>query len=216
MVAGSRRLRYVLPIIWPLSFFVLGPTFAEVPAGQIASHGLERDAINADGTGEGVGYFTFLEGIPDPFFSGVPSEATAFFTFRSEPFSTGIISNRNVAALLHPPGQFTVYLNKLPNGNWNDFNTFSQGQPIATFEFGTTQDVRSGSVQIGYTSAQLIAAEDFEFHGDLLNFKNLFPHGVTINFIVNPNSNKYKYKYKYKYQFPIYHLARLYIDRYWA
>jgi hypothetical protein len=83
-------------------------------------------------------------------------------------------------------GQFTVYLNKLPNGNWNDFNTFSQGQPIATFEFGTTQDVRSGSLQIGYTSAQLIAAADFEFHGDRLNFKDLFPHGVTINFIVNP------------------------------
>lgn len=186
MVAGSRRLRHVLPIIWPLSFFVPGPTFAEVPTGHIASHGLERDAINADGTGEGVGYFTFLEGIPGPFFSGAPSEATAFFTFRSEAFSTGTIPNGDVVALLHPPGQFTVYLNELPGSNWNDFNTFSQGQPIATFEFGTTQDIRSGSVQIGYTSAQLITAEDFQFHGDRFNFKDLFPHGVTINFIVNP------------------------------
>jgi len=106
--------------------------------------------------------------------------------FRTEPFSTGIISNGNVVALLHPPGRFTVYLNKLANGNWNDFNTFSRGQPIATFEFGTTQDIRFGPVQIGYTSARLIAADDFEFNGSQLNLKDLFPHGVTINFIVNP------------------------------
>jgi hypothetical protein len=186
MGTRHRCLHRVILTIWPLGFLTLQPAIAEVPAGHIASHGLERDAINADGTGEGVGYFTFLEGIPGPFFSGAPSEATAFFTFRTEPFSTGIISNGNVVALLHPPGQFTVYFNKLPNGNWNDFNTFSRGQPIATFGFGTTQDVRSGSVQIGYTSAQLIAADDFEFQGARLNFKDLFPHGVTINFIVNP------------------------------
>jgi hypothetical protein len=189
MVVGIYcRCRAYSPIlmIWLLSFFAQYSASAEVPAGHVASHGIERDAINADGTGEGAGYFTFIEGIPGPFFSGAPSEATAFFTFRSEPFSTSIISNGNVVALLHPPGQLTVYLNKLPSGNWNDFNTFSRGQPIATFEFGTTQDIRAGSVQIGYTSARIIAAEDFEFHGSKLNFEDLFPHGVTLNFIVSP------------------------------
>jgi hypothetical protein len=185
-VAVCSGLCRVLLILWFLNFFAQHWAFAEVAPGRVASHGIERDAINADGTGEAVGYFTFLEGIPGPFFSGVPSEATAFFTFRVEPFSTGIIPNGNVLALLHPPGQFTVYLNKLPNGNWNDFNTFSAGQPIATFEFGTTQDIRSGSVQIGYTSTRLIDAQDFQFDGNKFNFKNLFPHGVTITFIVNP------------------------------
>jgi hypothetical protein len=163
-----------------------GAAVAEVPAGRIASHGVERDAINADGTGESVGYFTFIEGIPGPFFAGAPSEATAFFTLRSEPFSTGVISNGGVIILLHPPGRFTVYLNTVPEGNWNDFSSFSQGQPIATFEFGTTQDVRSGSVQIGYTSARLLTSSDFEFHGRRFNLRSLFPHGVTITFIVNP------------------------------
>lgn len=85
-----------------------------------------------------------------------------------------------------PQGQLTAYLNKLPSGNWNDFNTFSRGQPIATFAFGTTQDIRAGSVQIGYTSARIIAAEDFEFNGRQLNLKDIFPYGVTINFIASP------------------------------
>jgi hypothetical protein len=74
----------------------------------------------------------------------------------------------------------------MPSSNWNDFSTFSRGQPIATFEFGTTQDIRAGSVQIGYTSARITAAEDFEFSGSKLNFEDLFPYGVTINFIVSP------------------------------
>lgn len=173
-------------IIWLVSLLASPMAIAEVPAGHVASHGVERDAINADGTGQGAGYFTFIEGIPGPFFSGASSEATAFFTFRSEPFSTSIVPNGTVVALLHPTGQFTVYLNESPSGNWNDFNTFSQGQPIATFEFGTTQDIRTGAVQIGFTSASIIAAEDFEFHGRQLNLQDLFPHGVTINFIVNP------------------------------
>jgi hypothetical protein len=33
-----------------------------------------------------LGYFTFIEGIPGPFFSGAPSEATAFFTFTTARF----------------------------------------------------------------------------------------------------------------------------------
>jgi hypothetical protein len=123
----------------------------EVPAGHVASHGLERDIVNADGTGEGAGYFTFIEGIPDPLFIDrrAPSEATAFFTFTTAPFSTVPILNGNVIALLHPPGNFYVYLNPTPDGNWNDFKTFAQGQLIATLEFGTTQDVSTGLVQIG-------------------------------------------------------------------
>jgi hypothetical protein len=157
-----------------------------IPAGHIASHGLERDMVNADGTGEGAGYFTFIEGIPDPFFAGSPSEATAFFTFRTAPFTTQMIQNGVVTALLHPPGRLTVYLNAVPNGNWNTFATFSQGTPIAILQFGTTQDIRTDSVQIGYTSARLVESSDFEFHGRRFNFSDLFPHGVTIAFTVNP------------------------------
>src|SRR5260370_41996936 len=113
-----------------------------IPAGHIASHGLERDMVNADGTGEG-GYFTFIEGIPDPFFAGSPSEATAFFTFRTAPFTTQVIQNGVVTALLHAPGRVTVYVNTVPTGNWNTFATFSQGTPITILQFGVTPNVRT-------------------------------------------------------------------------
>jgi hypothetical protein len=162
------------------------PSFTAEATGQVASHGLERDAVNADGTGEGAGYFTFIQGIAGSLFSGQPSEATAFFTFKTGQFSTGVISNGSVTALLHPSGQFTVYLNNTPNGNWNDFNSFAQGQAIAVVEFGTTQDINTGSVQIGYTSATIVQSASFEFQGQQYNLKALFPHGFTIAFNTNP------------------------------
>ena len=153
----------ICTLLLPLQVAAIGG----VPGGHVASHGLERDVVNADGTGEGAGYFTFIEGIPGPLFTDprAPSEATAFFTFTTAPFSTVRIVNGNVSALLHPPGNFYVYLNPTPNGNWMDFKTFAQGQLIATLEFGTTQDVSTGSVQIGYTSASLVESSDFQFHG---------------------------------------------------
>jgi hypothetical protein len=163
-----------------------GAAIAGIPAGHVASHGLERDMVNLDGTGQGAGYFTFIEGIPGPFFSGVPSEATAFFTFTTALFSTIPVSNGNVTAFLHPPGNFYIYLNPTPDGNWNNFTSFAQGQLIATLRFGTTQDVSTGLVQIGYTSASLVESSDFDFHGHRFNFSDLFPHGVTIAFTVNP------------------------------
>ena len=182
----ARRLGHVRSVICSLLLPLQGAAIAGVPAGHVASHGLERDIVNADGTGAGAGYFTFIEGIPGPFFAGSPSESTAFFTFRTEPFSTQRIPNGDVIALLHPPGRFTIYLNPAPNGNWNDFNTFSQGQPIAVVEFGTTQDISTGSVQIGYTSARLAASSDFQFQGRRFNLSDLFPNGVTIAFTTNP------------------------------
>lgn len=186
VIATERRFCHVISTICTLIFSIQGLAIATVPAGHVASHGLERDVVNADGTGMGAGYFTFIEGIPGPFFAGSPSEVTAFFTFTTEPFSTQRIPNGDVISLLHPPGRFTVYLNTAPNGNWNNFSTFSQGQPIAVLEFGTTQDISTGSVQIGYTSARLAASSDFEFQGRRFNFMDLFPHGVTIAFTTNP------------------------------
>jgi hypothetical protein len=162
------------------------PISGAEPGGQVASHGLERDAVNADGTGEGAGYFTFIAGITGTLFSGTPSEATAFFTFRTDQFSTGVISNGSVTALLHPPGRFTIYLNNAPSGNWNDFSTFAQGQAIAIVEFGTTQDINTGATQIGYTSAQIIQSSSFVFQGQQYNLRSLFPHGFTIAFNTNP------------------------------
>ena len=194
LIGVTFRIRWVCYVGAILCTFLLPFQVAAiggVPAGHVASHGLERDIIYSDGTGEGAGYFTFMEGIPGPFFAGLPSEATAFFTFRTTRFSTGIIQNGNVKALLHPPGSFTIYLNTAPMGSWNDLGTFSAGQQIAIVEYGATQDIapvspNAGSVQIGYTSARLVDSSDFQFQGHRFNLNDLFPNGVTIAFITNP------------------------------
>src|SRR6201987_5141575 len=186
ITAHTRRL---WRLAWATGALVIGtqiPTLAAEPGGQVASHGLERDAVNADGTGEGAGYFTFIQGIVGSLFVGQPSEATAFFTLRTEQFSTGAINNGSVTALLHPPGRFTIYLNNTPSGNWNDFATFAQGQAIGIVEFGTTQDINTGTTQIGYTSAQIIQSSSFEFQGRQYNLRAIFPHGFTIAFNTNP------------------------------
>jgi hypothetical protein len=53
-------------------------------------------------------------------------------------------------------------------------------------EFGTTQDINTGSAQIGYTSAKIIESTSFDFQGQRYNFRDLFPHGFTIVFNTNP------------------------------
>jgi hypothetical protein len=185
-LSGIRRLCATPSICCALLLAFQWAADGAIPAGHVASHGLERDMVNADGTGQGAGYFTFIEGIPGPLFVSLPSETTAFFTFTTATFSTISIPNGNVTALIHPPGNFYVYLNPMPNGNWNDFTSFAQGQLIATLNFGTTQDVSTGVVQTGYTSASLVASSAFDFRGRRFNFSDLFPHGVTIAFTVNP------------------------------
>jgi hypothetical protein len=85
----TEHLRRLWQMAWATGTLFIStqiPIGAAEPSGQVASHGLERDAVNADGTGEGAGYFTFIRGIVGSLFSGQPSEATAFFTFKTEQF----------------------------------------------------------------------------------------------------------------------------------
>src|SRR5690242_12717223 len=74
-----------------LTFLVLSCApiaLASLRAGQNAWLGQARGFINpATGTAQVAGYFAFLEGVPGLFFSGNPSEATAFLTFRSDTLS---------------------------------------------------------------------------------------------------------------------------------
>jgi hypothetical protein len=70
-------------------------------------HTALRETVSTPMAEGGAGYFTFIGGIPRPSFAGplLPSEATAFFTFTTARFSTVLIPNGNVNALLHPPCQ---------------------------------------------------------------------------------------------------------------
>src|SRR5260221_6642362 len=82
-----------ISIICTLILFFEGAGNAQLPASGIASHGVERDAVNADWTGVGGGYFTFIAGVPGTLFSRVPRAATAFFMATSDPVSTVVVPN---------------------------------------------------------------------------------------------------------------------------
>src|SRR3984893_18300103 len=93
----------------------------QIPAAAVACYFVGRGFLNATGQGEVVGYFTNINGVPDPLFDGDPSEKTAFFTFRSDVFSlTPLPSNGDVALDLVSAGTFDIYYNPTPNGDWGE------------------------------------------------------------------------------------------------
>lgn len=158
--------------------------FASLHTGQNAWLGLARGYINpATGTAQVAGYFTFLEGTPGPFFSGLPSEATAFFTFRTDTLTLTppIANGPDVSAIMFNPGTLTVYFNSSPSGNFGNLDSFSSGKPIATFRrsAGMISNL-AGSTGVATLSAKLISSQDFIFQGRTINFRDLVPNGVTI------------------------------------
>lgn len=134
--------------------------FGGIHVGQNAWLGQARGIINpVNGTAQVAGYFAFVEGVPGPFFSGNPGEATAFFTFRSDTLSltSPIANGPDVSAIMFSPGTFTVYLNALPNGNFATLDSFSSGKPVATFlrSTGMISNV-AGSTGAATFSAKLV------------------------------------------------------------
>jgi hypothetical protein len=164
---------------------------ASLRAGQNAWLGQARGYINpATGTAQVAGYFVFVEGVREPFFSGNPSEATAFLTFRSDTLSLSppIANGPDVSATMFSPGTFTVYFNTSPSGNFASLDSFSSGKPIATF-LRSTGMITSvvGSTGTATFSAKLISSQDFVFQGQTVNFGKLVPNGVTILITTSPN-----------------------------
>jgi len=157
---------------------------ASLRAGQNAWLGLARGFINPTaGTAQVVGYFTFVEGTPGPFFSGLPSEATAFFTFRTDTLTLTppIANGPDVSAIMFSPGTLTVYFNTSPTGNFSNLDSFSSGKPIATFRRSTGMITNvAGSTGVATLSAKLISSQDFVFQGRTINFRDFVPNGVTI------------------------------------
>ena len=164
---------------------------ASLRAGQNARLGQARGFINpATGTAQVAGYFVFAEGVPGPFFSGSPSEASAFLTFRSDTLSLSppIANGPDVSATMFSPGTFTVYFNSTPSCNFANLDSFSSGKPIATFQRSTGMITSVvGSTGTATFSAKLISSQDFVFQGRNVNFASLVPNGVTVLITASPN-----------------------------
>lgn len=129
-----------------------------------------------------LGYFADLNGIQESLFSGTPGEATALLTFRSNVFTAQPLpSNGNVALTLVTVSKINVYLNTSPAGDWENPDSFSSGQLVATFErSGPTMLSQTGPTFAHLLSFKLESSRDFSINGKTLNLSHFAAHGLTL------------------------------------
>lgn len=135
------------------------------------------------------GYFLHLAGVDDALFADrVVSERSAHLTFAAQPFTPGGATNGALAIGLDPVGEFSIYLQTAPGGNFDVPDSFAQGERVATFRrvglvVGTTLD--SGAPKptplLGSNvfSARLVESRPFRLGNGRYDFADLVGSGVT-------------------------------------
>jgi hypothetical protein len=150
-----------------------------VPSAGVAWYVIGRVLIGPDGKGEEAGFFVFLNGLDDELFSGEPSERTAHFTVRSDPFTIRTFQNGDLQATLLSRGTFRLYYNEHPQADFSDPETFSKGKVIAEFERVKAMLVTVAGVTSDVFWATRTKSHDFHFKGKRFNLKDAVPHGIT-------------------------------------
>ena len=154
-----------------------GPS-GSVAIGSIAAHLVGRIVIDpTTGNAEWIGYLPYLAGVAGTFFSGTPSEATAYFTFRSTTFQEQAIPNGNFTELfpagVGQPLEIHVYLNNSPNGNFETPDTFSEGKLIARLSPERAMGTDTGTFTSAAGTYDVIFGSHFWFQGQDYNIQEL-------------------------------------------
>jgi hypothetical protein len=142
-----------------------------------------------DGSLADYGYFLHLPFLDVPLFDGKRGEATAHFTFAAKPFTSQPVENGGLSLGIDPVGEFSLYLQRSPAGNFDDPASFAKGECIATFRraslvVGTTVSAPVGKktealIGTNVFSAQLIASTPFEFGNGRHDIAHHLGRGVT-------------------------------------
>ena len=142
-----------------------------------------------DGTLADYGYFLHLPMFGVPLFDGKRGETTAHFTFAAKPFKAHDVDNGALSIAIDPVGEFSLYLQRRPMGNFDDPASFAQGERIATFQrtslvVGTTVTATTGTTteqMLGNNvfSARLMASTPFEFGGSFHDISHHLARGIT-------------------------------------
>lgn len=77
------------------------------------------------------------------------------------------------------PGTFSIFVSPIPNHNWNNPDSFSSGQLIATFNRAEGQTVLMGATGFDTFSAAPAFASEIAVNGQNVDFARLTPLGVT-------------------------------------
>jgi hypothetical protein len=158
-------------------------------AGGIAFHYVGRVQLNfLDNTGIVYGYMTALSGTGSTgsLFMGTPSEATAYLTFRANiKFKVlpgnGVLGTDQFAVtpILVEPGTWSIYFMSNPAHNWDDPDTFSGGQVVATLDRPVEQFSVYPTFSINAGAAVLKSSVPFTIGGQTHNLRALMPHGLV-------------------------------------
>ncbi|WP_224243042.1 hypothetical protein [Hyalangium gracile] len=158
-------------------------------AASVAWYVTGRFYTTADKATQDLGYFLHLQGITGDLFDGAPGEQTAHFTFRSAPFKARPVTNGDLSLGLDATGDFTLYLKRKPGASFDKPDSFSDGEPIATFRrvsvvMGATLSAsqhakQSELLSLNVFTAALIWSQEFEFRGARYDLKQLLPYGIT-------------------------------------
>ncbi|MDY7230161.1 hypothetical protein [Hyalangium rubrum] len=156
-------------------------------AASVAWYVTGRFYVTPDGATQDLGYFLHLQGIQGELFTGEPSEQTAWFTFRSDPFKARPVTNGDLSIGLDTVGGFTLYLQRPPSASFDKPDSFSHGLRIASFRrvslvMGTTLSTPGGTqdlMSLNVFTAALTWSQEFEFHGVKYDLARLLPHGIT-------------------------------------
>lgn len=135
------------------------------------------------------GYFLHLPFVDAPLFDGARGETHAHFTFAARPFKATYLQNGALTLGLDPVGEFSLYLQRVPAGTFDDPGSFARGDCIATFRrtslaVGTTVGLSAGTAMVPLVgnnvfSARLIASTPFEFGGRRHDLALHLSHGIT-------------------------------------
>lgn len=161
---------------------------------QVAWYATGRFYRADDGRLADYGYFLHLPGFDGPLrggslFDGAAGETTAHFTFAATPFKAGGLDNGALSLALDPVGEFSLYLQRQPVGDFDVPASFAEGERIATFRrtslvVGTTVESGTGaSAQSLFGNnvftAHLVEGRPFEFGGRRHNLARSLGQGVT-------------------------------------
>jgi hypothetical protein len=161
---------------------------SELLPAELAWYVTGRFYRKADTSVADYGYFIHLAGILAPMFDGAPGETSAHFTFAAVPFMATAVTNGALSLAFDPVGEFSVYLQRTPAGNFDNPESFASGERIATFRrssvaVGTTVAGGSNQAQPLFSSnvftARLIDSVPFAFSGATFDLRHLLGHGVT-------------------------------------
>lgn len=153
----------------------------KVPAARVVWQLVGQTLLNpATGAGQVLGYFTFIEGVAGPMFSGAPGEAAAHFTLRSQPFQTQFFPHGDILIGLLGSETFTLHADATPDQDFDDPASFSDGDELASFNRLPAQINFVGPVFTDTFTVEFLSSQTVSWQDRRINLRQLTPNGVTL------------------------------------